>query len=1074
MQRPDTPDGLFHDGNPATGVKGTPITAEWLNALIAVGAFLSGDTEPPAAELGGAGDFYICKTSYKMYGPKDQGTGWPAGYTSIIGPQGVEGLGWLSGSGAPSDANGRDGDYYLRTDTYDVYKKAAGAWGGTIINIKGVTGNPYKAYATLAAANADLANIPADALIWVNADPTAANIGYWAKTGGVLVQSSYDRVALLEQNAAIPNANHEIRNATIPYIVYVHPRGDAEMDGSQDYVNISYIGGFYTQMTERTAFNAIEGRIWCTDPTANIEWRLWKRPSAASFDTTTVTPDDSGTIPAGSFSTTNQLATFRLNKTIVAAANERVFLIFRAANDAKISYRQFTSDPYGDRLGIMLKTSAGWPTSISFGGGTNKKTAARFYLESEEWRVRGYVSATQTSFVPAGTGLESTTVQGAVAELATAAAVARPNAEYEFREGYVPYRSYTPPNGEADMNGELTYTVSYLGGLYLTVAESTVLNAVRGRVWNAGIAADVEWRAFIRTSDASFDTTTVTPDDSGTIPAADFPTVSRLEIFRLNKTLKLATGQTLFLLFIATNGAKIRMPYTALVPGRKGFPFNTTTPGWPATFSFGNTSTYGRALPEFLLESEEMRSRGYGTASDISFDPTGTGLAGQTVQAAIEEVASMTQGTPRILLPDEIPAVVGDTVQLFHRGVLEVPEPRPNQLVATCTIGKAFPRYFEFTPVAEDVGDKTLTMRVLDLAGGEVVAGSTTIKVINPIGQPAALTNVLCFGDSLTSGGAWPKEFFRRLARSGGTPVGLNYGNINFIGNKQDSIDPDQKWVGYGGWTWASYLGEGASAYEVTAVHDKTASDQKSIYQDINGNRWSIETIYAGSIKMMPEDHSNAMPAAPNALTWVSGGVNHSAINYTAISAEARTPFWNPTTDQVSFTQFISDQGETGIDIVYVLLGWNSMTGPNLPNAADHAATIAKGKQLIDVLHSEYPAAQVRLLGLQVPSPNGGLATNYGATGTYAHFYELLRTVNGYNLALQAWADDPAYSSFVRYLAVAPQFDSDNNMPQADAAVNTRNALTEKRGTNGVHPDTPGYYQIADVAFRDFIRTYCS
>jgi hypothetical protein len=62
----------------------------------------------------------------------------------------------------------------------------------------GLTGNPYKVYATLAEANADLTNIPADGLIWVNADATPANIGYWAKTGGVLVQSSYDRVAITE------------------------------------------------------------------------------------------------------------------------------------------------------------------------------------------------------------------------------------------------------------------------------------------------------------------------------------------------------------------------------------------------------------------------------------------------------------------------------------------------------------------------------------------------------------------------------------------------------------------------------------------------------------------------------------------------------------------------------------------------------------------------------------------------------------------------------------------------------------------------------------------------------------
>jgi hypothetical protein len=86
MQRPDTVDGLFQDGNPLTGVKGTPITSEWLNALIAVGAFLSGNTEPPAAELGGPGDYYVCKIApFNLYGPKDAVTGWPGAATRLQG-----------------------------------------------------------------------------------------------------------------------------------------------------------------------------------------------------------------------------------------------------------------------------------------------------------------------------------------------------------------------------------------------------------------------------------------------------------------------------------------------------------------------------------------------------------------------------------------------------------------------------------------------------------------------------------------------------------------------------------------------------------------------------------------------------------------------------------------------------------------------------------------------------------------------------------------------------------------------------------------------------------------------------
>jgi len=158
---------------------------------------------------------------------------------------------------------------------------------------------------------------------------------------------------------------------------------------------------------------------------------------------------------------------------------------------------------------------------------------------------------------------------------------------------------------------------------------------------------------------------------------------------------------------------------------------------------------------------------------------------------------------------------------------------------------------------------------------------------------------------------------------------------------------------------------------------------------------------------------------------------------------------------------------------MYVLLGWNGLSSPNKYLAADHAANIEKAKQFIDQLHSDYPNAIVRLLGLQIPSPIGGLGANYGATANYA-YYGFLRSVNGWNLALQEMANDNAYSSFCKYVAIAPQFDSEYNTQQAVTAVNSRSAVTESRGTNGIHPDTTGYMQIADAVYRDFVRTFCS
>lgn len=47
--------------------------------------------------------------------------------------------GWTNGAGAPSNAVGSDGDYYLNTTNGDVYLKSVGVY-NVIVNLKGATG----------------------------------------------------------------------------------------------------------------------------------------------------------------------------------------------------------------------------------------------------------------------------------------------------------------------------------------------------------------------------------------------------------------------------------------------------------------------------------------------------------------------------------------------------------------------------------------------------------------------------------------------------------------------------------------------------------------------------------------------------------------------------------------------------------------------------------------------------------------------------------------------------------------------------------------------------------------------
>jgi lysophospholipase L1-like esterase len=72
-----------------------------------------------------------------MYGPKASGT-WPAG-VSYKGANGTNGATWRTGSGAPSNTLGVDGDLYLDTVTSNVWQRASGTY-SIIDNIKGAAG----------------------------------------------------------------------------------------------------------------------------------------------------------------------------------------------------------------------------------------------------------------------------------------------------------------------------------------------------------------------------------------------------------------------------------------------------------------------------------------------------------------------------------------------------------------------------------------------------------------------------------------------------------------------------------------------------------------------------------------------------------------------------------------------------------------------------------------------------------------------------------------------------------------------------------------------------------------------
>lgn len=491
---------------------------------------------------------------------------------------------------------------------------------------------------------------------------------------------------------------------------------------------------------------------------------------------------------------------------------------------------------------------------------------------------------------------------------------------------------------------------------------------------------------------------------------------------------------------------------------------NDITHGWPSYITNGNINLEPTQATKVYGESTGGRNTIWCQVGHASkrYEPTQTFIDG--IGKAISESC-------RIVLPDTITAVVGDNLQLFYRGLIEAVNPYIYDIRIRCLRGKAYPRYFEFKPTSDDVGVYDFGIEVYNNESMLITKAKCKLKVVQVGSSPTTKKKILCVGDSLTSGGYWCSEAMRRLVGSGGTPTAHNRSNIEFIGTKKDSSGC--KWEGYGGWTWDSYLSKPDATKSdiwIYCTHDKTSSDQHSIWIDSNGSKWSLETIETNKLKFTRyQAHTNLAPTSPGVLTHVQNAVNTSNINFTDCKVADGNPFWDMTTNRVNFKQYCQSNGFEGIDYVYILLTWNGGRVDKW-NSESNSAFVSSAKKFIDILHQDYPEAKVRIMGVQLPSLNGGTGANYGANGGYADTYGLVRGVFGLNIAYQELANDPNYIDYVEFINVSGQFDSEYNMPYTLAPVNNRSTVTEMKGTNGVHPSPEGYLQIGDVAYRSLVK----
>ena len=209
--------------------------------------------------------------------------------------------------------------------------------------------------------------------------------------------------------------------------------------------------------------------------------------------------------------------------------------------------------------------------------------------------------------------------------------------------------------------------------------------------------------------------------------------------------------------------------------------------------------------------------------------------------------------------------------------------------------------------------------------------------------------------------------------------------------------------------------------------------------------------------------------------TITSSGVKHEGIGgwqwSTFINGDSSKPQDSPfkstsASTKISFKDYCKKNGYSGIDECYILLTWNGIGGRMRTFSFDDSIG-SNAKIFIDQLHSDYPSCKITLLGIPCPSVNAGLGAYYTINVSYGDNYAQFVTAQNYNDFLEAWCEDPNYSSFMRFVDVKGQFDSEYNMPTEGKKVNTENSATEQVGNAmGMHPTVNGYNQIGDAFYR--------
>ena len=425
-----------------------------------------------------------------------------------------------------------------------------------------------------------------------------------------------------------------------------------------------------------------------------------------------------------------------------------------------------------------------------------------------------------------------------------------------------------------------------------------------------------------------------------------------------------------------------------------------------------------------------------------------------------EEMEGISTQFPMTFLPKKVYGVIGDTMQIFKRGVVISQAPYRFYSEFYCNQGKEYERYLEITPAlvnnAVPIGLTIRLSLIDDYYKKSPQISSDLILANKPTTSPSNNINVLCVGASTAANGEWPSELKRRLVGSSGVPNADGLSNITFVGRKSldaSSTRPVSINVeATGGWQWKTfYTPQSAVRLMVSGVTSAVIGD---VYKYVNTNNVEIEVVVAevnvtagsGNIRFLfnytTTTAQRLPPAASNGTITKVSGSGDQYIEYSQAATENYCPFYDEQTQQPDFAGYAHEYCNDQIDVAIFDLGNLNAT---LFGDMSMATIISEMKTLLDALHADFPQCKVIIAPGIGYSTLFGLENNYSAASsarTWAALFAQFKYAKAIEefILTQSYTQGDDYKDWCFLADTLGEVDSENAFPIGAKALNQRYA----------------------------------